>query len=160
MTIFLLLLILIAVFLMLLKVYPIKIAFGISSYDLPDYNITFSWLNPFIKGRIQKFDDKNIITVYLFDKKIIQRPLNKSITNLKDKIGHLKRIKPEYIGVHASYGAEDPSITGMIYGAISAVSSYIDFDELHLEPDFLAESSFFNMKGIIKLNLLNVIMNY
>lgn len=160
MTIFLLLLILIVALLMLLKVYPIKIAFGISSYDLPNYNIAFSWLSPFIKGKIQKFDNENIITVYLFNRQILQKPLKKAVPKFKNNIERLKRIRPEYIGLHASYGTEDPSTTGIIYGAINAVSSYIDFDELHLEPDFLAEDSFFNMKGIIKLNLLKVIRNY
>ena len=160
MTILLLLLILILVFLVLLSVYPLKIAFSVNSYDIPDYNVTFSWLNPFLKGRVEKNENNKVIIVYILGKKVFQRSLTNASPDLNKIVAMLRQIKPEYISLQASYGSQDPSITGIIYGAINAMSSYLNFDELHINPDFLVEDSYFNAKGIVRINMLNAIIRY
>lgn len=52
MYVLLFLLIVILIFLLLLNIYPIKVIGNFNSHDIPNFNILFSWLYPFIKGNI------------------------------------------------------------------------------------------------------------
>ncbi|MBU5485828.1 DUF2953 domain-containing protein [Clostridium sp. MSJ-11] len=160
MYILLILLLIILLFILLLAIFPVSIAIGVNSYEIPEYNLTFSWLKSILRGNIKSNDGIKIINLYLFDKKILDRPLKNVNGGMNNNINLIRRIKPDYIVMETSYGFNDPSITGMVYGFISFISQYLNIDELYHNADFMTEDSFFNMKGLIKINALSAIIQY
>ncbi|WP_315120352.1 DUF2953 domain-containing protein [uncultured Clostridium sp.] len=160
MYILLILLLIIVLFILLLAIFPINIAVGVNSYEIFEYNLIFSWAKSLVKGNIKNNDGCKILNLYLFNKKILDRPLKNVNGGMNHNINLIRRIKPDYIVMETSYGFNDPSITGMIYGFISFISQYLNIDELYHNADFMAEDSFFNIKGLIKVNALSAIIQY
>lgn len=148
--------------LILLAVFPVNIIFSVNSEHQPELRGAMTWLNPLVKGTVtgDTRDTRNILlTVFLFGKKIYTRNLignrNKDKKgNYSDKINLLRNIRPSGLKVSASYGFEDPSITGMLCGALDMASGYVDFEVLNNNPDFTPEDNYFDISGEAKINAI------
>ncbi|BDR87307.1 hypothetical protein [Clostridium tetani] len=152
------LLIVILILLLLLNIYPVKIIGNVNSYEIPDFNILFSWLYPFLKGTIVSNNGDIYLDIYIFNKKIYKRPLkNKNNGNIKNLISMLRQLKPDYAELKTSYSFTDPSNTGVTYGIINLLSQYINFDVFHNNPDFNMEEDYFNITTIMKFKTLAII---
>ncbi|NOH15991.1 hypothetical protein HMJ28_06280 [Clostridium cochlearium] len=156
MYVLLFLLIVILIFLLLLNIYPIKIIGNFNSHDIPNFNILFSWLYPFIKGNIISNNGDIYLDIYFFNKKIYKKPI-KNNGNIKNSFYMLKELKPSYAEIKTSYGFSDPSNTGVTYGIINLLSQYINFDVFHNNPDFSMDYDYFDITTIMKFKPLSII---
>jgi hypothetical protein len=64
-------------------------------------------------------------------------------TLINEILEYIKRVlnivKPKYIHLYATYGFDDPSITGMVCGAAEALKPMIPHAGVRLNPDFTQE---------------------
>ncbi len=143
----------------LLITIPIKIAFAFNSQEFTNVNLIATWLKPLFKIVIVKTDEKMFYTLYLFNKKVLTNNLT-SKTLAKDyvkKIQLTRNLKPHFIDIKASYGFEDPSVTGMVCGVINLASDYLGVNVLYNNPDFNMDYNYFNISGTAELNTISII---
>ncbi|MFD3156797.1 DUF2953 domain-containing protein [Haloimpatiens sp. FM7330] len=149
------------IILILIAVVPLKIMFN-SDKNL-DFHILVTWLNPLFKANIQNKNTIIFLSIYLFNKKISSKPIkakNKKTKKLnnKNKLYYLQQIKPYYLNIDTSYGFRDPSTTGILYGIINSLTELIDLRNIQNNPNFVTENDYFNVNGIIKLNIASTII--
>ncbi len=147
-------LIIILIALILLALFPVKIAFAYTSEELSSFYMKASWLNPFFKATIIKQDYGFTLKIFIFNQRIYKKNIVKKPINYNDNINLIKSIDPSYIKLNTSYGFEDPAVTGMICGLINMFSQNISIDSLSNNPNFNTDFSYFNIKGIIKINAI------
>ncbi|MCY6371219.1 DUF2953 domain-containing protein [Clostridium ganghwense] len=156
--------ILISIFLtilILITIVPLKIIFN--SDENLDFHILVTWLNPLFKASVQNKDTIIFLSVYLFNKKILSKPVkakNKKTKKLnnKNKLYYLQQVKPYYFNIDTSYGFKDPSITGIICGIINSFAELIDLRNIRNNPNFVTENNYFNVNGIVKLHIVSTII--
>lgn len=159
------LLIVVLIFFLLLNIYPIKIIGNINFYKIPDFNILFSWLYPFIKGNIVSNNGDIYLNIYFFNKKVYKKYLknngiiknSKSNKSIKNLIYIIKELKPNYAEIKTSYGFSDPSNTGIAYGIINLLSQYINFDVFDNNPNFNMDEDYFDIVATMKFKALSII---
>lgn len=145
----------------LLTIVPLKIMFD--SDNKFDFHILVTWLNPLFKVIVQNKETIIFLSVYLLNKKILTKPIkqkpkkSKKLNN-KNKAYYLRQVKPYYFNIYTSYGFQDPSITGMICGIINSLTEVIELGSIYNNPDFITENNYFNVKGILKVNIVSTIM--
>lgn len=147
------LIILILILILLLSIYPVKIAGTFDSELQPDIHITMSWLNPFLEGVITRHNGQTVITIRLFNKKVLVRNLaikkvigfRQAIQNYMDYVDILRTLKINRTKLYASYGFLNPAFTGMLCGVINLISQYIKIDELYNNGDFFTDRNYFNI---------------
>jgi hypothetical protein len=121
-----------------------------------------SWLNPVSKALILKQDKGITITLFLFGKKILEKPLkstedeNKGLKEKDPKyyIDMAKTLKINHAKLYSSYGFLNPAITGVVCGLIDFISQYIDLQYLYNNADFFTEKSYFNVNVEAEINIL------
>lgn len=150
------------IILIFITLVPLKIMFN--SDENFDFHILITWLKPFLKVIIQNKDTVIFMSVYLFNKKILTKPVRAKArkekkSNIKNKLYYLRQIKPYYFNVYTSYGFKDPSITGIICGIINSFEELLDLENICNEPNFITENDYFNVNGIVKLHVVSVIIN-
>ncbi len=150
------------IILILISVVSLKITFD--SNEHLDFHIKITWLKSLFRTIIQNNDTDIFLTVYLFNKKILTKPVkakskesNKS-KNHNNKVYYLKQVKPNYIYIDTSYGFQDPSTTGIICGVINSFAQLLNINDVCNEADFTAEKNYFNINGIIKLNIASTLI--
>lgn len=158
MYIFTTILLLILLMIFLLAIIPLKIAFAVNSERLPDFYVSFSWLNPFITGTITPGDEGLMLSVNLLRKRIICRKLKGKDTSHMNKLDLIRSFKPSHIKIKTSYGFQDMSVTGMICAAINIISEFMNLDSVYNNPDFIAEHDYFELNGILEMNVLSSLM--
>lgn len=145
----------------LLITVPLKIAFAFNSEEFTNVNLIATWLKPLFKIVIVKTDEKMFYTLYLFNKKVLTNNLtSKTLNHPKDyvkKIQLIRNLKPHSIDIKASYGFEDPSVTGMVCGAINLASNYLGVNVLYNNPDFNMDYNYFNISGAAEVNAISII---
>jgi len=137
----------------LLSIFSLKVNFSFDSQQLPDFQLTLSWLKPFIKGTVEMNENKLALTVYLFNKKILTKNLTSNKPSNFNNLKFIKSIKFVKLTLNTSYGFEDPSITGMLCGAINIISEYIDTNNSCNNPDFSTDYDHFNIYILAEINL-------
>jgi len=162
-------LILVLVFLSLILVallitIPLKISFAFSSQEYTNVNLITTWLKPLLKLVIVKTDEKIFYTLYLLNKKVLTKNLtNKTLNHAKDyieKIQLIRNLKPHSIDIEASYGFQDPSITGIVCGAINLASTYLGINVIYNNPDFNMNYDYFNITGAAQLSGISIISTF
>jgi hypothetical protein len=146
----------------LLSTYSLKIDFSFDSKQLNDFKLTLSWLKPFIKGFVKTDENKLVLSVYLFNRKILTKNLTSNKPNKPSNFNNLKlirSIKFVNLTLKTSYGFEDPSITGMLCGAINILSEYIDINNSCNNPDFSTDFDHFDIYILAEINLLVTLLN-
>lgn len=156
MYVFTMILILILLLVVSLAIVPVKVVFAANSERLPDFYIKFSWLNPFITGNIVSCDEGPILSVNLLSKEIIRKKLKKSKDTVHvNKLHIIRSFKPNGVKIKTSYGFQDISITGMMCAAINILSEFMHLDSVYNNPDFIAEYDYFELDGILEMNVLS-----
>ncbi|QGU94858.1 DUF2953 domain-containing protein [Clostridium bovifaecis] len=158
MYIFSTLLLIILIIIFLLAIVPLKVSFNANSAESVNFHFIASWLNPVLKGTIVKDYGGVLLKVYLFNSKVLARDL-KTKSDSKgflDKINFIKSLHPKFERLEASYGFEDPSITGMIYGALTLLSPYIKSDTLYNNPDFTMTDDYFYFDALFEINVFSL----
>lgn len=147
----------------LLSIVPLNVtsSFNSEELELEDFRLTLLWLKPLIKGIIKMDGNKMILKLYLFNKRILIKNLttNKPKDADTDNFRFVKAIKFLNIRLQTSYGFEDPSITGMVCGAINVISEYIDSNDSWNNPDFSTDYDYFYINAQVKVNILLSIIN-
>lgn len=156
MYIFTIILALILLMIVLLVIFPLKIAFTTNSKRLPDFQIVFSWLNPFITGTLVPGNNELILSLNLFNRRVLCKRLKNKNIEYMDKINLIKSLKLNHVQIKTSYGFEDISITGVTCAAINILSQYIKLDSLYNNPDFTAEYDYFELDGMLEMNILSL----
>ncbi|GAA0181543.1 hypothetical protein SH2C18_40650 [Clostridium sediminicola] len=148
------------IILVLIAIVPLQILFN--SDENIDFHMEISWLKPLFKAIILNKDTNIFLTIYLFNKKISTKPLKakkeKNSNNYKDKFYYLKQLKPYYSHIDASYGFQDPSTTGIIFGIVNSLTKFLNLRNINNEANFTSEENYFNIDGIIKLNIATTII--
>lgn len=144
--------------LILFVIFPLKAAFSFSSELQQDFHIVTTWLGPLLKALIYKQGEESLITIYLFNQKVLTKNLIRQTKKYSDTLDLIKTINPEHIKLQSSYGFEDPSITGMVCGTFDMISQYINLDDLYNNPDFNAESDYFNISAEAEIYLLPTLL--
>lgn len=142
----------------LLAIIPLKVKVIVDSKELPNFCFKASWLSPFLKGTVTKENSSMFLTVYLFNAKVLKKELKNASTGYIDKLNLIKDLKVNFIDVKVSYGFEDPSITGMLCGAVDLVSSYINLDTLYNDFDFCSDYDYFNLNVLANINMINLLV--
>jgi hypothetical protein len=143
-----------------LSIFPLNAMFSFNSEQLINFHLTLTWLKPLIKGIIKRHGNNTIITVYLLNRKVLVKNFSTNKSNGDDnKLGLIKSIKFVSITLQTSYGFEDPSITGMVCGAINMISEYIDSNDSVNNPDFSTDYDYFNFNVAVKVNVLVSFLN-
>lgn len=151
------LLLFVLLILLLLAVYPVKAILSYNSEQLPDFHLMLSWLYPFLRAAVIRHDNKNFLTLYLFNKKVYSKDLKggKKTANYTDRLELIRTMKPEHMKLNTSYGFEDPAVTGVVCGAVDLLSEYVNFEVLDNRPDFYVLDSYFNMNASAEFNALS-----
>jgi hypothetical protein len=145
-----------------MTIFPARAAAAFISEENPDIYITASWLNPLLKANLTKPEDKFILTVYLFNSKVLTKSFHKDTSKLgrplKD-LNHymnlMRTLRVEGIKLYATYGFTDPSITGMLFGTIDIVAQTFSFQDYYNNADFFSDNNYFNITAKARLNLTN-----
>lgn len=147
----------------LVALVPLKVRFRMDSEDLLNSSLNFSWLNPFLNLTIQNENNNITKTFYLFNKVVLKNSIytqkNKKHSS-KDLLEFMKQIKLKYADLKTSYGFNDPSITGIVYGTTNIVSQYINLDFFTNEPDFYTNTTYFNINAYLELSITPLIIGY
>lgn len=160
MYLFTFLVLLIIMLLILLAVYPLKLAASFSSEQTTDLHGRATWLNPLLKGILHRENKNIILTLYFFDKKFLSKDVTQKKANqgrrksYTEYINYVRALKLEHVKLHAVYGFEDPSITGMICGGIDMFYQSINFEDFNVYADFNSEENHFNITGEAELNVI------
>lgn len=117
-----------------------------------DMHVTLFWLYPLLKSVIARENNSLFLTVYLLNKRILTRQLNRK-QNLSGNESHLKRLTPTDIHVDTQYGFRDPFVTGLAFSTIALASEYFNVESLRQKPDFLAINDYISLDATAKLNL-------
>lgn len=131
-----------------------------------NFNITLIWLDPLLEGLITMENNKPMLTIYLFKKKVIKTIIWKSSKrSLKNNNGFklIKLSNPKDININASYGFKDPYITGITCGAINIVSQFINIDSISQRPNFQTSDDYIYFDATAKINIgsaLIKLLNY
>jgi hypothetical protein len=153
------LLIVLFILLTLLALVPAKVSFSYNSELQPDLSLKVSWLSSFLHGVVYRESSGAEVTVYLLDIEILARKLKSEgrKKNLSDYINFIRSINPEHLKAYASYGFEDPSITGISCGAIDMLSESVNFEVLDNNPDFSMDHDHINVNGSAELNVITTL---
>jgi hypothetical protein len=143
----------------LLSMVPLNVKCSFDSDKLADFKLSLSWLRPLIKGIIKRDGNNAIFTLYLYNKKILSKNLTANKSNDTNNFKLIKYIKFLDVRLQTSYGFEDPSITGMVCGAINMISEYIDSKDSVNNPDFSTDYDYFNFNVAVKVNVLVSVFN-
>lgn len=138
---------------------PLNATLIYNSEKLTDFNLVLRWLKPLIKGIITKYEDKIIFSVYLFGKRVFTKNITANKSNDSNNYRLIKCIKFINITMQTLYGFKDPSITGMVCGAVNVISEYIDIDSAHNNPDFSTDIDYLNIKIVVKVNVVVSVLN-
>ncbi|MFU0824989.1 DUF2953 domain-containing protein [Clostridium sp.] len=159
MYIFLFLIIIVLFIVFLLYAVPLKILFSVNSAELPDFHFQAFWLRPLLKGVIREEHKKMVLKVYLLNNKIFTKPLqdDNSSKSFLDKINFLRELHPDFEKLEASYGFEDPSITGMVYGGINLLSPYVKSETFYNNADFSMLQDYFYIDTVFYINAVQLI---
>jgi hypothetical protein len=156
-----LILVLLLILVILLSVYPLRVAGAFNSGQQPDFNLMFSWLNPFIKGFITRHGNQITLTINLFSRKLLVKSyLTENDTlklkgrNYRDYINIFKALEISNAKLYSSYGFLNPATTGVLCGTINLISQYINLDEFYNNADFFADHSYFNISAETDVNVL------
>ena len=117
-----------------------------------DLNVTLIWLYPVLKSVISSENDSFILSIFLFNKRILKKQLTINRINTQNR-NFFSKIQPTDIHVSAQYGFKDPYFTGLIFGGINMISKFFTLESLYLRPNFLASDDFINIDATAKLNL-------
>ncbi len=116
-----------------------------------DVHATLFWLYPLVKSVVQKTGNSFILTVYLFNKRLLTREFDRSEKSSGSTA--ISRLDPTDIHVETRYGFRDPFITGLAVGAVTLACEFFKVESLYQQPDFLAANDYFNLNATAKLNL-------
>jgi len=117
-----------------------------------DMHVTLLWLYPLLKSVITRENARLVMTVYLFNKRIVTKQINRK-QKLSGEENILKRFNPTDIRVDTQYGFRDPFVTGLACSAITMVSKFFNVKSINQRPDFLAVNDYINLDATAKLNL-------
>lgn len=148
------------IFLLLLVLIPFKITFSVISEQESKINLIFSWISPFLKGELIDYSlNHATFAIYLFNKKVGNKNFKfKFKNNNTNKLDIFKSIIPKYVNIETYYGFEDPSITGFLCGIINLIPDYSEASVIYNNPDFTTDTSYFNGRGVIKINIFSAII--
>lgn len=141
-------------------VFPVKIFAAANSEQLPELRMVFTWLKPLFRGTVEKNDDGVLLKIYLFNKGILTQNIRSQGTSIGEIFNTLREAHLRSIKINASYGFEDPSITGMFFGAVNLVSEYLDIDVEYNRPDFNLWDDYFSIKATAEANPLSLMLSY
>lgn len=116
-----------------------------------DIHATLFWLYPMVKSVVQKTGNRFVLTVYLFNKRVLCREIDQS--EKPSGSTAIGRLKPTDIHVETNYGFRDPFVTGLAISAVTLVCEFFKVESLLQKPDFLAANDYFNLNVTARLNL-------
>jgi len=122
-----------------------------------DMNLTVRWLYPLLKSVIAREDNRFVLTVYLFNKRILSKQINRK-QNVSANKNILRSLKPTDIHVNTQYGFRNPFVTGLTCSLVGMVSQFFNVESLRQKPDFLAANDYISLDATAKLNLGNSLM--
>lgn len=122
-----------------------------------DMHATLFWLYPLLKSVITRENDGFILTVYLFNKRILTKKMNRK-QNASGNGNIFRSLNPTDIHVDTQYGFRDPFVTGLAGSAITLVSEFFNVESLHQKPDYLAINDYISLDATAKLNLGHSLM--
>lgn len=142
-----------AVLLLLILLFAVKSKVDLV-FDSTDSDIHFTlfWLYPLLKSVVTREKSGFVMTVYLFNRKVLTRLLNPK-QNVSKKENVLRLFNPTDIHVDTRYGFRDPFVTAMASSAITMASGYFNVESLNQKPDFLATNDYISLDATAKLNL-------
>ncbi len=149
-------------FILLLSLYPIKTAALFNSYQATNAHIAVSWLYPFLKVTVIRESSELKFTLYIFSKKIYTRYLMpEKVKHIKGKkrsyrhyISYVKALELQEVKLNACYGFLDPSVTGMLCGAIDLISQLFKVEYFYNNADFICDTDYFNIEASAKINIM------
>lgn len=158
---FFIILIFLLILVILLSVYPLRIAGTFNSNEQPNFSLMFSWLNPFIKGSVTRHNSKTTLILYLFGRKLFVKSYlsENSLSKLREGnymnyINMLRALELNNTKLYSSYGFINPATTGVLCGAINLISQYINLDEFHNNADFFTVENYFYINAETDVNVL------
>lgn len=150
-----LLLVLIVARLMYIRALDIKFVFDTENKNV---NLSLTWLYPFFRASVVLEDDKPMLTVYLFNKKVYKKAVKlKKQKNKKSNL--LKSASPTDINILTSYGFKSPYVTGIVCGAMGTVQSFVNVKSFTQYPDFSSLEDHIYVNLTAKVNAYNTLKN-
>lgn len=133
-----------------------EINFNFNS-DNQDMKLTMHWLHPLLKSIVVRKDSIFVMTIYLFDKKMLEKQINRK-QNARGNRNIINSLNPTDIHVYTQYGFRDPFVTGFACSAITMLAGFFKVESLRLIPDFLASDDYIRLNATAKLNLGHSLM--
>jgi hypothetical protein len=120
--------------------------------DDAEMNMVLIWIKPLIKAEVYLKDTRLMLKVFLFNKKIMHRPLRRAKQENKGT-GIVKFAEPEDVHMNVQYGFRDPFVTGIACGAVNASSQFINIDSFKETANFLTDKDYIYLNADAKVNL-------
>jgi|GEM_PF-826237 len=153
---FLIVILIIAIFLYLVYTRPVKLEFRFSSGEM-DLRLRASWLG-FVKLRAERMNSRTHITVHIFGLKIYSGFIKKTGKGFNTDM--IRVISLSNTELKTSYGLNEPHISGILFGALSAIGSVARIERFEQRTEFVTADEYFEMEGNSELNIGKTITNY
>ena len=123
-----------------------------------DFHLTLLWFDPLIKVFVTIEDSTILLHVYLLQKLVLKRTLNKD-KQKKKGLKYLQLSNINDVHVDINYGFRDPFRTGVACGAMNLVSQFANIDEIDQTPNFLANDDYVYLYATGNINLGSTLLN-
>jgi hypothetical protein len=150
--------ILIATFVLLLFTAPVRISFLLDS-DTMIMQAFISWISV-LRIKAEVVNLKVRISVTLFNKKIISKPLKRRRNAGNISYSTIRNaLDLQHTKIRIFYGLSKPHLTGLFCGAVNFISALIKSETIEQYPDFIPSEEFLRIEASTTLNAGKTLSN-
>lgn len=117
------------------------------------------WLRPFIKATVKMADFKPTVTVFIFNKRVYSKAIERKQAHKYDWRSLPAALKLKETKIKTRYGMSNPFSTGIFCGAVETLRAMLGLDNFEHHADFLSENEFVFIEAQSKLNIGKTLFN-
>lgn len=153
---FLIIVFIIALFIYLIYTRPVKPEFRLSSGEM-DMKLYASWLTIF-KITAERMNFRTHIAVHAFKLRLYSGFIKKAGRSFNTDI--LRALSLSDTELKTRYGLNEPHITGILFGTLSAIGSMAGIERFEQHTEFITADEYLEIEGSSELNIGKTVTNY
>ena len=118
--------------------------------------------NPILSFEVQRNVTPPMLTIRLFDIRLLRKNMaaKRKPGGVKKGLRLARSATISSLAISANYGLGDPFYTAMALPAAGAVTRFLPFEQLHVEPDYLSSAPFLSLSGNVTVKFGKTILKY